>query len=88
MFWFFSCEACGILVPQPGSNSPQPPALEGVILTTWPPGKSSLPAFFLKLQPYFWLKEKKKKTLFFSRKKTRFKRLIYKKLETIKFQLP
>ena len=40
MFLFFSGpEACGILAPQPGIE-PAPPALEGKILTTGPPGKS------------------------------------------------
>ena len=39
MFWFFGHEACGILVPQPGVK-PTPPALEGEVLTTGPPGKS------------------------------------------------
>ena len=33
MFWFFGCEACGILVPRPGIK-PVPPALQGEILTT------------------------------------------------------
>lgn len=39
MFWSFGHEACGILVPQPGIE-PEPPALEGEVLTTEPPGKS------------------------------------------------
>ena len=39
MFWFFGHEACGILTPQPGIE-PAPPALEGKVLTTGPPGKS------------------------------------------------
>ena len=39
MFWFFGREACGILAPQPGVE-PTPPALEGEVLTTGPPGKS------------------------------------------------
>ncbi|XP_060140769.1 RNA-binding protein 38 isoform X2 [Globicephala melas] len=38
-FWFFGCEACGILVPRPGIE-PAPPALEGKVPTTGPPGKS------------------------------------------------
>ena len=33
MFWFFSCEAYGILAPQPGTE-PAPPALEGEVLHT------------------------------------------------------
>ena len=41
MFWFFGCEACGILAPRPGIE-PAPPALEGEVLTTGPPGKSRL----------------------------------------------
>ena len=39
MVWFF-CEACGILAPRPGIE-PAPPALEGEVLTTGPPGKSA-----------------------------------------------
>ena len=39
MFWFFGREACGILAPRPGIE-PAPPALEGKVLTTGPPGKS------------------------------------------------
>ena len=39
MFWFFGCEACGILASRPGI-SPAPPALEDKVLTTGPPGKS------------------------------------------------
>ena len=39
MFWYFGHEACGILAPQPGIE-PTPPALEGKVLTTGPPGKS------------------------------------------------
>ena len=35
----FGWEACGILTPQPGIK-PIPPALEGEVLTTEPPGKS------------------------------------------------
>ena len=42
MFCFFGCEACGILAPGPGIE-PAPPALEGEVLTTGPPGKSLLP---------------------------------------------
>ena len=38
-FWFFGHEACGILAPRPGIE-PAPPALEGEVLTTGPPGKS------------------------------------------------
>ena len=39
MFWFFGREACGILAPRPGIK-PTPPALEGEVLTTGPPGTS------------------------------------------------
>ena len=39
MFWFCGREACGILAPRPGVE-PTPPALEGEVLTTEPPGKS------------------------------------------------
>ena len=35
MFWFFGCEACGIVAPHPGTD-PIPPALEGEVLTTAP----------------------------------------------------
>ena len=37
--------ACGISVPQPGIE-PIPPALEGKILTSGPPGKSQTILFF------------------------------------------
>ena len=43
MFWIFGPEACGILASRP-EIKPPPPALEGEILTTGPPGKS---LFFL-----------------------------------------
>ena len=36
-FWFFGYKACGILTPWPGIE-PAPPALEGKVLTTGPPG--------------------------------------------------
>ena len=39
MFWFSGHGGCGILAPQPGIE-PIPPALEGEVLTTGPPGKS------------------------------------------------
>ena len=39
MFCFFGPVACGILVPWPGIE-PAPPALEGKVLNTGPPGKS------------------------------------------------
>ena len=34
MFWFFGCEACGILAPCP-KIAPVPPGLEGEVLTHW-----------------------------------------------------
>ena len=37
--FFFSHKACGPIVPQPGVKL-TPPALEGEVLTTGPPGKS------------------------------------------------
>ena len=37
IFWL-SCAACGLFIPQTGME-PAPPALEGKILTTGPPGK-------------------------------------------------
>ena len=39
MFCGFGPEACGILVPPPGVE-PAPPALEGEVLITGPPGAS------------------------------------------------
>ena len=39
MVWVFGQEARGISAPQPGID-PTPPALEGAVLTTGPPGKS------------------------------------------------
>ena len=44
MFCFSGCKACRILAPQPGIE-PVPPALEGGVLTTGPPGKSPLIIF-------------------------------------------
>ena len=41
MFCLFGHQAWGILDPQPGIE-PVPPALEGNILTTGPPGKVSI----------------------------------------------
>ena len=52
MFWFFGRKACGILAPQPGIE-PTPPALEGEVLTTGPPGKSPPTEFKL-----FWKTKK------------------------------
>ena len=39
MVWLFGLEACEILAPQPGFK-PAPPALEGEVLSTGPPGKT------------------------------------------------
>ena len=44
MFWFFGCEARGILAPWPGIKLASP-ALEGKVLTTGPPGKSHQSVF-------------------------------------------
>ena len=46
MFWFFGCEACGILGPQPGIK-PAPPALECEVLTTGLPAKSLTICFYI-----------------------------------------
>ena len=43
MFWFFGCKACEILAPRSGIKL-TPPALEGEVLTTGPPGKSHNPS--------------------------------------------
>ena len=40
MFWFFGCEAHGILAPWSGMEL-APPILEGKVQNTGPPGKSS-----------------------------------------------
>ena len=45
MYWFFGYKAHGILAPQPGMK-PAPPALEGKVLTTGPPGKSQFSMYF------------------------------------------
>ena len=45
IFLFFGLDAHGILAPPPGIE-PAPPALEGEVLATGPPGKS-LKCFFL-----------------------------------------
>ena len=37
MFWLFGHESCGINLP---GIEPAPPALEGEVLTTGPPGES------------------------------------------------
>ena len=50
MFWFFGHEACGVLASQPGIK-PAPPALEGKVLTTGPPGKF-LGSLFCSIDPY------------------------------------
>ena len=55
MFWFFGWEACGILTPQQEIEL-APPALEGEVLTTGPPGKSLdvvLKALFLLTNLFF-----------------------------------
>ena len=39
MSWLFGTEAHGILAPQPGTE-PVPPAVEGKILISGPPGRS------------------------------------------------
>ena len=39
MFWFFGREACSILATWPGIEL-TPPALEGKVVTTGPPGNS------------------------------------------------
>ena len=39
MFWFSGHESYGILAQQPGVE-PEPPALEGKVLSTGQPGKS------------------------------------------------
>ena len=50
MFWFFGCEACGILATQLGIE-PAPSAMEGEVLTTGLPVKSLKVLFLLK---YSW----------------------------------
>ena len=45
MLWFFGCEACGILAPQP-EIEPSFPELKGEVLTTRPAGKSQVPPNF------------------------------------------
>ena len=54
MFWFFGCEACGILAPWQGIE-PAPPALEGEVLTTEPAGKSLARSFRVELWGLFCL---------------------------------
>ena len=56
MFWFFSHKAYGILAAQPGTELALP-VLEGKVLTTGPPGKSSYIIFRLceyKSPPFFF----------------------------------
>ena len=45
-FVFFGHEACESSAPRPGIE-PRPPALEGRVLTTGPPGKSLTHSFYL-----------------------------------------
>ena len=52
MFWLFGPEACGILACRPGIE-PAPPALEGEVLTTGPPGKSLVSTFKTQFSFYF-----------------------------------
>ena len=47
MSWFSGHEACGVLAQHPGIE-PEPPALEGKVLSTGQPGKSQN-THFLKL---------------------------------------
>ena len=47
MLRFFDSQAYGVLAPQPGIK-PSPPALEGEVLTTGPPGKSPRLTFLIK----------------------------------------
>ena len=49
MFWFFGPKACGMLASPPGME-PAPSVLEGKVLTTRPPGKSSQPFSCVLLQ--------------------------------------
>ena len=51
MFWIFSHEACGIFTPWPGIK-PAPPALEVVVLTPGPPGKSQKNPFLKRTSRY------------------------------------
>ena len=51
VFRVFAHKACGILAPRP-EIEPTPPALEGEVLTTGPPGKSLL-VYFLNKQSTF-----------------------------------
>ena len=54
MFWFLY-EACGILVPQPGTDEPVPPAPEGTVLTPGPAVKPLPPISMLMLMiPTTW----------------------------------
>ena len=48
LFWIFGPEACGIFAPWPGIEH-APPALEGKVLTTGPPGKFHSILFFSEL---------------------------------------
>ena len=51
MFWPFGRKPCGILAPWPGIE-PAPPALEGKVSTTGPPGKSLLSVFNSSVSPF------------------------------------
>ena len=53
MFWFFGREACGILAPRPGMER-TPPALEGDVPTTGPPGTSPVFGIFMAFKSAGW----------------------------------
>ena len=57
-FFFFGCEICGILAPQPGIK-PVPPALQGEVLTTGPSGKSLNSRFHIDYMITFHMNESK-----------------------------
>ena len=53
LFWFFGLEVCGILAPRSGIE-PEPPALEGEVLTTGLPGKSLEVLSYFLFNDIFW----------------------------------
>ena len=53
LFWFFGLEACGILAPRSGIE-PEPPALEGEVLTTGLLGKSLEVLSYFLFNDIFW----------------------------------
>ena len=69
MFWFFGCQACGVLAPQLGIEHASP-MLEGKVLSTGPPAKSQQ---HFKLAKLSYPQDRKCSYKLISKKKTKTK---------------